>query len=52
MDGRSSTSKDIQLSRSGYDVGDYVRAEDKPLKLVIVPENLRRNTQGINNMQQ
>jgi hypothetical protein len=49
MDGRS-TSKDYQPSRSGYDVGDYERAEDKPLKLLIVPENQRRNTQAINNM--
>ena len=43
-------SKDYQPSHSGYNVGDYERAEDKPLKLVIVPENQRRNTQGINNM--
>lgn len=49
MDGRS-TSKDYQPSRSGYAVGEYERAEDKPLKLLIVPENQRRNTQAINNM--
>ncbi len=32
-------SKDYQTPHSGYDVGEYERAEDKPLKLVIVPEN-------------